>query len=310
MRRMSSKIFQKENNLFQSTDWQTFQESLGRKIENIDGGTGIRLGLPFSKEFVWFQKGPFSKIQNLNAKYQNEKELIFIRVEPSDLIVVDIKAGKLLPVTKSSLLSGQASPKATRVLNLTKTEEEILAEMKPKTRYNIRLAEKKGVTVKESANVEVFYEMLTATSGKNTGYFPHEKSYYVALMKQLEPKNLAKIYIAESAGEPLAAIMVTYYGKTATYLHGGQNDKARNLMAPYLCQWVAIKEAKARGCEYYDFWGVAESDDPKDPWAGISRFKEGFGGEKIVTPGSFDLVLKPFWYNILTIAARIKHLVR
>jgi lipid II:glycine glycyltransferase (peptidoglycan interpeptide bridge formation enzyme) len=182
--------------------------------------------------------------------------------------------------------------------------------MKPKTRYNIRLAEKKGVVVKESTDVDSFYEMLAATSGKNTGYFPHEKSYYKALLAELGPKDMVKLFIAESDGQPLAAILVTFYGKTATYLHGGQNDKARNLMAPYLCQWAAIKEAKARGCESYDFWGVAESDDPNDSWAGITRFKEGFGGQKVITPGSFDLVLRPFWYNTLTMLARIKHSLR
>jgi lipid II:glycine glycyltransferase (peptidoglycan interpeptide bridge formation enzyme) len=81
-------------------------------------------------------------------------------------------------------------------------------------------------------------------------------------------------------------------------------------MAPYLCQWIAIGEAKAAGVKIYDLWGIAESESPSDPWAGITRFKQGFGGEEVTFPGTFDYVIKPFWYNLFFMAAKIRKVFR
>ena len=303
------KLTSKENNLFQDKKWQAFQESYGRTVEKTEDAFGIRQALPFGQSFVWFQKGP-EKITDSFINSAKETVTTFVRIEPMDASERDVAKYSLKPVIKGYLLSGQASPKATRVLDLTLADADILDQMKSKTRYNIRLAEKKGVTVARSTDVDAFYDMLVSTSGKKTGYFPHEKAYYQKLIETLGPDDLARIYLAEHEGDALAGILVVYSGKCATYLHGGQNGVRKNLMAPYLCQWIAIREAKERGCTNYDFWGVAETDDPNDPWAGITRFKEGFGGEKIVFPGSFDLVIRPFWYNILTLMAKIRHLVR
>jgi lipid II:glycine glycyltransferase (peptidoglycan interpeptide bridge formation enzyme) len=310
MNSMSSKIYQKENNLFQSLNWLAFQEHYGRRVIDLGESSAIELSIPFGKKFLWVQKGP-AKLPSQGFEFRNfDKEVVFIRVEPESVTEAQIKTLNLRIVTKKSLLSGQASPKATRVLDLTKTEEELLAEMKPKTRYNIRLAEKKGVTVKRLNNEDILFEMLEATAQKGTGYSPHEKSYYTKLMQDLAKNDAASIFVAEYEGEFLAAIMMTKFGKVATYLHGGQGEVHKNLMAPYLCQWVAIKTAKEAGCELYDFWGVSENDDPTDPWAGISRFKEGFGGQKVIFPGSFDLVIQPFWYSLLTTAATLKHIIK
>lgn len=310
MNSMSSKIlFLKENNLFQSLNWLAFQDNYGRKTEHLGEWAGIKLDLPLGQNFLWVERGPEKVDANFIAEAK-KSDATFVRIEPAVLSDAEAKKFSLKPVGKASLLSGQASPKCTRILDLTKTEEELFAQMKPKTRYNIRLAEKKGVVVKKLDNEDILFEMLTATSEKNTGFSPHEKNYYTKLIKDLGKNDLAHIYVAEHEGDFLAAILVTFYGKVATYLHGGQSDQKKNLMAPYLCQWTAIKEAKERGCAVYDFWGVAESEDPNDSWAGISRFKEGFGGEKIVFPGSYDLVLKPFWYNVLTFGAKLKRMFR
>lgn len=307
---MEQKLYKTENNLFQSPEWLAFQQSYGRHITEFDGFSGISLDLPFGKQGIWTQKAP---VQHLKLETQNlelSAGTIFIRVEPSAITESEINGSKLRLVTKASLLSGQASPKATRVLGISESEEEILAQMKPKTRYNIRLAEKKGVVVKEADSADVFYSLLVKTAERDKGYAPHAKEYYQKMLAELGSKGLVKIFIAEHEGEPLAAIMVSFYGEVATYLHGGFNDTKRNLMAPYLCQWEAIKSAKQQGCAYYDFWGVAATDNPNDTWAGISRFKEGFGGEKIVFPGSYDIIVNSFWYHLLTLAAKIKHILR
>jgi lipid II:glycine glycyltransferase (peptidoglycan interpeptide bridge formation enzyme) len=307
---MKDKLYKKENNLFQSLNWLAFQEEYGRQVVNLGDCSGIVFDLPFRKKFVWIQKGP-ALISNFEFRISNlPKGTIFIRLEPSVLTETEIKKARLRLVTKGSLLSGQASPKATRVLDISKTEEEILAQMKPKARYNIRLAEKKGVEVKRLDNEDILYDLLKKTATRDKGYSPHEKSYYTKMVKDLAKNDVAHVFVAEHEGDFLAAILVSFFGEVSTYLHGGFNEQKRNLMAPYLCQWEAIRYAKSKGCKIYDFWGVAETDDPNDSWAGISRFKEGFGGEKVVFSGSYDLVINSFWYNLLSLLAKIRRIAR
>lgn len=307
---MKEILTKKENNLFQSEGWLSFQKKSGRKVIPFTDFSGIAENLPFGKSFLWIQRGP----KNLNLQELREEGkkagAVFVRIEPAKVTEKEKREGFLKLVMPGSLLSGQASPKATRVLDISKPEEEILAGMKQKTRYNIRLAGKKGVTVKESEDVGVLYSLLQATAKRDRGYAPHEKDYYEKMVAELAGDKTVRIFTAEKDGEPLAAILVSVYGEVATYLHGGFSDKYRNLMAPYLCQWEAIKYAKERGCSCYDFWGVAETDDPADPWAGISRFKEGFGGEKVIFPGSYDIIISSFWYNLFTLAAKLKHIVK
>lgn len=307
---MIKKLYKKENNLLQSLNWIAFLEGLGHKYVNLGESSGVVYDLPFGKKFISSPKGP--DVLNIKEIINNAKpeKPVFVRIEPEKISDDEIKKYGLKKVGAGTLLSGQASPKATRVLDISKSEEEILAAMKPKTRYNIRLAEKKGVTIKMLDSDDILYELLEKTSKRDRGYHPHEKKYYTKMIKELAKNDVAHIFVAEHEGDFLAAILVGFFGEVATYLHGGFDDKKRNLMAPYLCQWEAIKYAKKHGCTLYDFWGVAETDDPKDPWAGITRFKEGFGGEKVIFAGTYDIVLNKFWYNVLTIAAKIKHLVK
>jgi lipid II:glycine glycyltransferase (peptidoglycan interpeptide bridge formation enzyme) len=95
-----------------------------------------------------------------------------------------------------------------------------------------------------------------------------------------------------------------YCGDTATYLHGASSNDARNLMAPYALHWAIIRHAKDKGCSRYDLWGI--SDDPKSGWAGITRFKRGWGGKEVCAPGTFDLPISNFWYNVYRLARRMK----
>jgi lipid II:glycine glycyltransferase (peptidoglycan interpeptide bridge formation enzyme) len=298
---MIEKFYEKKNNLLQSPEWAEFRKSLGEELLETETGFGTILNLPFGKKFVWFQKASVE----MPLRSELPKGTVFVRVEPEK-----DPGKKFKRVTFNSLLSGQRSPKNTRVLDLTKPEEELLSEMKSKTRYNIRLAEKKKVVVEETNNVDELYQMLAETSGRDKGYHPHQKDYYQKLMTELGPKGIAKIYLAKFEGKVIAGILVTTYSEVATYLHGGFSDKYKNLMAPYLCQWVAIKEAKKNGATFYDFWGTAETERDDDPWAGITRFKVGFGGEEVAFPGTFDYIVSPFWYNLLTMLAKIRKLFR
>lgn len=310
---MLEQILKKENNLLQSEDWAKFQEALGRKSVNLAGSFGFEAPIMFGKSFVWIEKGP-KKISNFKFPITNiDPKVIFVRLEPGIVTESDVKKYKLKKVGKKSLLSGQKSPKATLALDLNQSEEELLSGMKSKTRYNVRLAAKKGVTVRVSSNpadANILFELLKSTEKRNKGYSTHESDYYLKMMESLAPKGILKIYIAEYESKPLAAILVSQFGEVATYLHGGFTDVHKELMAPYLCQWEAIKEAKKAGAKVYDFWGVAETDDPSDPWAGITRFKVGFGGEKIIFPGAYDYVINKFWYNMLSFAANLRRIIR
>lgn len=307
---MKRELYKKENNLFQSLNWLAFQEEYGRKLVYFKNATGIVLNLPLGKKFIWVQKGPIN-ISNLKPQTSNlPRGTVFIRIEPENISEKDKEGYTIKKVTGTSLMGGQKSPTATRVLDISRREEEIMAQMKPKTRYNIRLAAKKGVEVKMLDSEDILYDLLVQTAKRDKGYSPHEKPYYTKMIKDLAKNDVAHIFVAEFRGEFLAAIMVSFFGEVATYLHGGFNESRRNLMAPYLCQWEAIKYAKRKGCKYYDFWGIAESSDANDPWAGITRFKEGFGGEKVVFPGSYDIVLNKFWYNLLTFIARVRKVLR
>jgi lipid II:glycine glycyltransferase (peptidoglycan interpeptide bridge formation enzyme) len=116
------------------------------------------------------------------------------------------------------------------------------------------------------------------------------------MAKTLGSSKILRVLVAEGDGQPLAAMLLIRYGDTATYSHGASSDNARNLMAPHLLQWKAIEEAKADGFKLYDFRGIALSDDPTHPWAGITRFKAGFGGRVVRYAGTYDLPLRKSLY--------------
>ncbi|MBW6431695.1 peptidoglycan bridge formation glycyltransferase FemA/FemB family protein [Patescibacteria group bacterium] len=237
------------------------------------------------------------------------KSTVFIRLEPEIISDIDMQEKPIKKVSQGSLLSGQKSPTKTTILDISKNEEELLARMKPKTRYNVRLAEKKGVEVAITDKVDELCELLQTTAQRQSEYSPHPAKYYIKMAEQMAPKGLIKVFVAkDKSGEAIAAIMVSFYGDVATYLHGGFSDKHRSLMAPYLCQWEAIKYAKGQGCKYYDFWGIAESDDPSDPWAGITRFKRSFGTQDVEFAGAYDLIVNHFWYNAFLFVAKLRRL--
>ena len=190
----------------------------------------------------------------------------------------------------------------TVILDLTPTEEDILAAMKPKTRYNVRLAEKKGVRVFEGSSGDLgrWYELYRET-GLRDGISIHDFAYYEKLFDLAasypgeRPKM--KILLAEAEGRLLAGIIVTVFGTRATYLYGASSNELRNYMASYLLQWKGITISKAEGALSYDFFGVPPRDDPEHALYGLYRFKTGFGGQILHRPGSWDFPLRAFVYK-------------
>ena len=174
----------------------------------------------------------------------------------------------------------EITPRHTIILDLSKSENELLKDMHQKGRYNIKLAKKKNLTIKESKNIDDFYNILKDT-GQRDKFYINPKKHYEAFLKILEPKKKAKLFIAYKDSEPIAGILNTYIGNNATYFYGASSNKHRNLMAPYLLQWHAIADAKERGYKHYDFLGIADPKKSKDPLKGVTNFKKKFGGTHI-----------------------------
>jgi lipid II:glycine glycyltransferase (peptidoglycan interpeptide bridge formation enzyme) len=196
-------------------------------------------------------------------------------------------------------------PPDTVLVDLRPGEEAILSAMKSKWRYNVRLAEKKGVVV-ESAGVEAvgeFYELYRATSRRDRIAL-HPERYYARLFElasERRRKGLAgtpdlRLFVARHEGRALAAIVTLFRGREAVYLYGASSDEDRNLMPAYALQWAAMRAAKAAGCARYDLFGIPPTEDPSHPMAGLYRFKTGFGGEIAHRAGSWDFPLRlPGW---------------
>lgn len=189
-------------------------------------------------------------------------------------------------------------PGTTLLLDLAKSEAELLAEMKPKGRYNIRVAEKRGVTVREStdpAEADIFADLLAKTTARD-GFTGHGREYYRAFLAALAPAGRASLFVAELAGRPIAASIVTWAGPRATYYYGASDHEHRAAMAPYLVQWTAILAARSRGFQEYDFLGIAPAEAKNHPLAGVTDFKLKFGGRILNYPASSELVLNPAKY--------------
>jgi peptidoglycan pentaglycine glycine transferase (the first glycine) len=184
--------------------------------------------------------------------------------------------------------------------------------MKSKTRYNIRLSERKGVKIKMSTNVsdiDTFYDLMLKTSRRDN-FYPHPKKHYQDLIKILGPKNIAKIFLAEYKKKVISATIVSFFGQKAIYLHGASDNEYRNLMSTYLLQWRAILEAKKAGCKLYDFGGVVPESENKHAWGGISRFKRGFGGREQEFIGAWDVPYSASQYKLFSFSSNIRRKIK
>jgi peptidoglycan pentaglycine glycine transferase (the first glycine) len=203
-------------------------------------------------------------------------------------------------------------PPRTILIDLRPTEDEILAAMKQKTRYNIRLAEKKGVRVREgtAADLTAFNRLMQVT-GRRDSFGIHQPEYYRAAYELFSPHQAALI-LAEYEGRPLAGVMVFAWGKNAAYFYGASGDEERQRMPTYAVQWAAMRWAKRRGCTTYDMWGIPDAaaveleagfTDRQDGLWPVYRFKRGFGGEIRRTVGAADRAYNP-WLHKLYIRRR------
>jgi lipid II:glycine glycyltransferase (peptidoglycan interpeptide bridge formation enzyme) len=223
---------------------------------------------------------------------------IFIKIEPNqqfdDRLTQQLRPSKPIFATQTILL------------DITKPEEELLKNMKSKTRYNVRLAQRKGVVVEEREDddaLKIFLRLQRETA-KRQGFFVHPDSYYRTVWEVLHPKGMAYLLIANVQKEPVVAWMLLEHDQTLYYPYGGSSTKYRNYMPSNLMMWEAIKLGKKLGCKVFDMWGA--TDDKTDPWYGFTRFKLGFGGYLVSFPGAYDLILNPYLYYPFIAADRLR----
>ncbi|MEI7452083.1 MAG: peptidoglycan bridge formation glycyltransferase FemA/FemB family protein [Candidatus Falkowbacteria bacterium] len=277
----------------QSNLWCQFQKKSGYNTKVFPAGFFVEKNILRFKKYLY---GPrISSVDNLIQALPAEfKDYIFVRFDA----VSDFK----LPANGSVVKTIDVQPSQTIILDLVKSEAELLAAMHPKTRYNIRLAEKKGVKIFTDNNrVDEFLCLLKITTERDT-FRGHDDDYYRTMLN-FDP-NFIKLFLAEYDGRIIAAGIFCFYGNGVTYMHGASDNNDRSVMAPYLLQWHLIAEAKKYGYKYYDFYGISEIK-----WPGVTRFKKGFGGEVVNYPGTFDYILSPFWYKIYNILRRARRLI-
>ncbi len=197
----------------------------------------------------------------------------------------------------------------TVMLDLAQSEEALLAAMKPKWRYNIRLARKKGVDItREGPEALKTFYMLYLETARRDGIAIHPESYYETLFStaDLFKEASLSIWVARHEGSPLAAIITLFIDGHATYLYGASSGEKRNLMPAYALQWAAILAARAEGCHDYDFFGIPPDADPSHPMAGLYQFKTGFGGRIVHRVGSVDVVFHPLLYMLVQSAETLR----
>jgi lipid II:glycine glycyltransferase (peptidoglycan interpeptide bridge formation enzyme) len=300
-----------DTHLLQTGEWGELKSAFGWKpVRILHGEAGVQIlfrKLPLGFTIGYLPKPAFS-FQLLAVSQELWREIddvcrkhraVFCKLEPDAW-----DSNFSLQPSAFSLSKHNIQPPRTIIVDIKGSEAEILARMKQKTRYNIRLAEKKGVTVRAGDDIESFHKMMLVTGGRD-GFGVHSLEYYHRAYNLLHPKQMGEILVAEYEGKPLAALFVAKSGNHAYYLYGASTDEERNRMPTYLLQWEAMKWAKARGCEEYDLWGVPDEEETTleanfekrhDGLWGVYRFKRGFGGELKRAAQALDRVYNPLLY--------------
>lgn len=271
----------------------------------------IKKPLPFSKCWLLTPRGPISNFKDETwqtlfeeiKKIAKEENAVFLRIEPP--------LPKLPKLENFQKAHASYQPESTIKLDLSLSEEDLLKQMKPKGRYNIHLAEKKGVKVTKENSAEAidfFYNLLQQTTQRDK-FHAHPKVYYRDFLKILGQQNAAKLYLAKYKNEPIAGILVIFFGEEATYYYGASSNQHRNLMAPYLLQWEAIRDAKQQGCKWYDLFGIAPENDSSHPWAGVTEFKKKFGGQIFHYKKPLEYIFQPFWYSVIKVAKKLRKIL-
>ncbi|TVR60676.1 MAG: peptidoglycan bridge formation glycyltransferase FemA/FemB family protein [Spirochaetaceae bacterium] len=301
------------DNLLQSPFWAAVKQRFGWRAhafsvraQNTESTLLVlERGLPGGLSLAYIPHGPdFSVPDDRHAetlvstaralRRHLPRSCVFVRFDPP----WQVSESGLVPA-HPRLRAGalEIQPPSTVIVPLA-DDDEMLEAMKAKTRYNIRLSEKKGVTIRRASvdELDAWYTMYRETATRDRISL-HAAEYYRTQFELADGQVDLTLYFAEHESDLLAGIVVARCGKRATYLYGASSNEKRNLMPAYLLQWRAMLDARAAGCSEYDLFGIPPADDPKHPMHGLYRFKTGFGGLIVHRYGSLDYAYRSFLYT-------------
>lgn len=286
----------------QSIAWGEFRKAMGIDVVRFNTWQLTFHRIPHTPWTIgYFPKGPKPTQKMITELIQlgKEKKAIFIQLEPQ-------ATGKfsLLPQSSHPMFT-----KYTFVLDLTKSEDELLKSMHSKTRYNLKVAERHGVVVKEDASKEAFdaYLRLNEETTLRQGFYAHNRTYHQTMWDIMHKSGIAHLFTATYNNEILSAWIIFAWNKIAYYPYGASSRNHREVMAPTKMLWEVAKWAKANGYLSFDLWGaLGPQPDPKDPWFGFHRFKQGFNPTLVEYIGSYDLIINPMLYQLFKLANSIR----
>jgi len=297
----------------QTWEWGDARQKMGLHVEKIVENDAIFqltvhpiLHTPFSIGYLPRSVTPTELILKKMYEFGKKNKLIFIKMEPYTPYEAHFKFKNLnLKLVPSS---HPLFPEWTQTLDISLSEEELLKKMKPKTRYNIRLAEKKGVQVRRMDTDEgfVLFSKLYFETCKRQRYHGHTLEYHSQIWNSMK-ESQGHILISFYNDIPLGAYELYYFKERLYYVYGGSSIEHREVMAPNLLMWETIKFGKKLGAKTFDMWGsLAPNYSQAHPWAGFTRFKEGYGTEFTHLSQSYDLIINPLLYKTYSVAHKIR----
>jgi peptidoglycan pentaglycine glycine transferase (the first glycine) len=308
-----------DGTFLQSWAWGQLQEEEGNSFwrlifeesNEIQGvSMVVKRSLPLGQCWLYVPRGPVLNGKSELGKLWQEKILELAKKEKALFVRCDPtwENDNWLKEAEWQKTEREVQPQHTLVLGLDNSEEELMASMHAKTRYNVRLAERKGVKVRFSTDMkdlEIFLGLSREVT-KRSAFNYHPDEYYKVMLRVLK-ENMVEVAIAEHEGVALAANILITFGGVATYAHGASSFEKRSVMAPQLLMWESIKRAKLKGSKGFDFYGVAPpGSDEKHGWTGITRLKQGFGGEGESYVGAYDYVLRAGLYKVLNVIRQLR----
>ena len=290
----------------QTREWEEFRKRWGNEVIRLPFGLITLHRIPFTPYKIgMFIKGPvptakmLTKLKDIGRKYN----LIFIKLEPNYVPGTRQQAlGIRKLLTKNDCVKGKTLFTPTTFwIDLTKSEEELLASFHSKTRYNIRLAQKNGVTVVEDNSDKAFdkYIELTKETVTRQGFYAHSEKYHRLMWQILYPAGIAHLLVAKYKGEIITTWILFVWKDFFYYPYGASSDKYKNVMANNLMMWEAIRLGKKLGLKTFDLWG-------REPGKGFTKFKEGYSPQVVEFLGTWDLVINKPLYWIYRIAEKIR----
>lgn len=293
----------------QSWEWGEFRKAMGIEVVRTHSWQITFHKIPHTPWVIgYFPKGPAitGDMAATLRKLGKEKRAIFIQLEP------DIEAGAFHKPEHAPYLRPSHHPLFTDhtfVIDLSLPESDLLSRMHSKTRYNLRVAQKHNVIVREDNSDTAFaqYLALNEETTARQGFYAHNKKYHQTMWSVMRAAGIAHLFTATYGDKVLAAWVIFCWNKTIYYPYGTSSRQHREVMAPTLLLWEIARWGKAQGYTSFDLWGaLGEDPDPNDPWFGFHRFKQGFNPQLIKFAGSYDLIINPFLYRLYVLGDTIR----